>query len=113
MCHQLQNNHYLQTGVSYQQLPDMHMKIWCRKNAYWFPNCDHSMKHHHIWMLELSHDGCLLQELHSVFFQRSRLKCRYGHLHSTPRRLPHPLVYCPKLTRAEMLNNPADKKKGS
>ena len=34
--------------------------------TYWFSQCDHSTHLHHIGVFELSHDGCLLEELDPV-----------------------------------------------
>jgi len=61
----------------------------------------------HIRVFELSHDGSFLQKLDFICFIRSRLQHLHSHFHSTPRGLPHPLVYCPKLARTKMLHNTA------
>ena len=67
---------------------------------------DHSIQLHHVWVTELSHDGCLLQELDLVHLLHSWVQRFQCHFHITPRWLPHPLVHCPKLAWAKMIQNP-------
>ncbi len=62
----------------------------------------------HVGMVELAHDGCLMQELDPVDLTCSRSKCLHSDLHAPTGRLPHSLVHLTKVTRPKMLTNTKD-----
>ena len=72
--------------------------------------CDYSMENDNVGVIELAHDGCLLQEPDSVQLCCSQLELFDGHHHWPRGRLPHPLVDSSKLTRAKMLRQPANER---
>ena len=76
--------------------------------THWFSHSDDSKELHYTGVSELSIDGCLLQKLDSVIFIRPPFQCLYSNFHSTSRRLPYPLVHCPKLARTKMLRYPEE-----
>ena len=72
--------------------------------------CDYSMESDNVGVIELAHDGCLLQEPDSVQLCCSQLELFDGHHHWPRGRLPHPLVDSSKLTRAKMLRQPVNER---
>jgi len=110
MWHELQHHHCLQ---SYEGIDNkdnnirMTLCMYTMCYTHRFPHSDHSMQPDHIRVFELSHDGSFLQKLDFICFIWSWLQHLHSHFHSTPRGLPHPLVYCPKLARTKMFHNTA------
>ena len=63
--------------------------------THWFPHSNHSVQLDHVGMSELTHDGRLLEELDFVFLIFALVDLD-GHLHGSPRALPHTLTNCTK-----------------
>jgi len=75
--------------------------------SHWVWRGDDSKYPDHIGVFELSHDGCLLQELHPLVFCQTPLQRLHRYLHSRTIPVcdwaPHTTVYCPKLATAKVL----------
>ena len=75
--------------------------------SYQLRHGDNSIQFDHVWMTELAHDGCLLQELGLdgvVLPSSAHLHCHLHWLHKLLR--PFCQVDCPKLTTANVLHDP-------
>lgn len=69
------------------------------ENSYLFIFLCYSIECYHIRVLELSHNGRLLEESHSVYHTCIIVQSLYGHIHRQVWFLaPCPLVNCAKLT---------------
>ena len=67
------------------------------KTTHWFSHSDHTIQLHHIGVVELSHDGCLLQKLDSVFLSGVWLQRLHSNLHCAAGELPQTLAHLTKL----------------
>ena len=86
------------------------MIVHATEASYRLSHCDHSVQVDHVAVLELAHDGCLLEELDLCTLIRARLECLHCHLHCSHGRQPLPLVHRTKLPRTQVLVNPAKNK---
>ena len=66
---------------------------------------DHSTQLHHVGVTKLAHDGRLLEKL-DLAFRHSLLQCFHSHIPTSIWRLPHSLVYRPKLPRPQIAPSP-------
>ena len=75
--------------------------------TYWFFVTDHPIEGDDVWVFELGHDGCLLEELHFVLYFGSHLKSFQGNLQLFfAASLPTTLFNITKLTRPKVARYP-------
>ena len=67
------------------------------KATHRFSHSHYTIQLHDIGMVELSHDGCLLQKLDSVFLSGVWLQRLHSNLHCAARELPQTLAHLAKL----------------
>ena len=75
-------------------------------STHWFFIADHSIKDDNVWMFELSHDGCLLEELHFIHVFRASFQSLQSNLQICPA-FPCTSFNFTKLTRSKVATYPS------
>ena len=74
--------------------------------THWLSHSDHSVQSDHIGMVELAHDGRLLQELDLLYLTCCWSKRFHSNVLAPPGRLPHTSVDLTKVSSPNMFSNP-------
>lgn len=77
--HQLHNKHQLIINILVNEVISLDTGLSIN-STHWLFVTDHSMKDNNVWMSELGHNGCLLEEFHFVHIFRASFQSFQGNL---------------------------------